>query len=157
VWTCGASSNYDGPGEPCRNADERAKRDEATQPGQDDHTTNEQEADDLTTESTTEIEIAETLPAVLTSAQVTERELRRLETYRGELLADVTDAKAAKALDAKRIEVKKARTTAARICKEQREDAVRIQKEWIAIEKGVAERLAPVETHLETKAARHDT
>lgn len=119
-------------------------------------TTNEQEADDMTTESATEIEIAETLPAVLTSAQVTERELRRLETYRGELLADVTDAKAAKALDAKRIEVKKARTTAARICKEQREDAVRIQKEWIAIEKGVAERLAPVETHLEAEAARHD-
>jgi hypothetical protein len=102
------------------------------------------------------VAIVETLPAVLTAAQVSERELRRLETYRGELLADVTDGKAAKNLDAKRREVKSARTTAARICKEQREEAIKIQKGWIAIEKGIADRLAPVESHLEAEAARHD-
>ncbi len=101
-------------------------------------------------------EIAETLPAPLTSAEVTERELRRLEAYRGEVLADVTDAKAAKALDTKRIEVKKTRTTAARICKSQREEAIRVQREWVAVERAVTERLEVVESHLEDEIARHD-
>lgn len=153
----------DGPGYRCRNADERASRDEATQPPQDDFQEGEtgeagmaenfaaHEADELVAEEI----VAETLPAVLTAAQVTERELRRLEKYRGEILDDVTDPKAAKAIDAKRLEVKRARTTATRICKEQREEAIKVQKGWVAVERGVAERLQPIEDHLEREANRH--
>lgn len=111
----------------------------------------EHEADELIAEEV----VAETLPAVLTAAQVTERELRRLEKYRSEILNDVTDPKAAKAIDAKRLEVKRARTTATRICKEQREEAIKVQKGWVAVERGVAERLQPIEDHLEREANRH--
>lgn len=113
-------------------------------------------AEEEGTEAPAEPEIPETLPVPLTSAQVTERELRRLEAYRGEVLADVTDKKSAKAIDEKRLEVKRARTTAARICKEQREEAIKVQKGWVAIEKGIADRLSPVEDHLEQEAERHD-
>jgi hypothetical protein len=104
----------------------------------------------------TELQDIESLPPQLTSEQITEQVLRRLEAYRGEVLADVTDAKAAQAIDKKRIEVKNARTLTTRICKKQREDAIKTQREWIAVEKGVVERLAPVEEHLEAEAFRHD-
>jgi hypothetical protein len=59
-------------------------------------TTNEQDADDMTTESTTEIEIAETLPAVLTSAQVTERELRlRMRSLASQIRHELSTLRAA--------------------------------------------------------------
>ena len=114
----------------------------------------EDEMDDTTL--TAELEEIETLPAPLTAAQVTERELRRLETYKGAVLADPSDAKSARRLDEMRREVKGVRTTAARICKAEREEAVRIQREWVAVEKQIAERLEPVEDHLRDEAGRHD-
>ena len=72
-----------------------------------------------------EIATTETLPEVLTAAQVTTAELARLEKYRGEVLPDVTDRKAALALDEKRKEVKRIRLVAEKICDGEREEAMR--------------------------------
>jgi hypothetical protein len=151
AWACGARREYDGPGQLCPNRDECRDRDEATQPPEAEPV--EAMTDD---QLAAELEEIESLPAPLTAAQVTERELRRLEGYKGAVLADPADGKAARRLDEMRREVKQVRTTAARICKGEREEAVRIQREWVAVEKAIAERLEPVEDHLRDEAGRHD-
>ena len=86
-----------------------------------------------------EIATTETLPEVLTAAQVTTAELARLEKYRGEVLPDVTDRKAALALDEKRKEVKRIRLVAEKICDGEREEAISALRERWCLACGTAE------------------
>ena len=103
-----------------------------------------------------EITTTETLPEVLTAAQITTAELARLEKYRGEVLPDVTDRKAALALDEKRKEVKRIRLVAEKICDGEREEAMRTNQKWLGIKGDVCGRLKSVEKHLDDEFARHE-
>lgn len=103
-----------------------------------------------------EIATTETLPEVLTAAQVTTAELARLEKYRGEVLPDVTDRKAALALDEKRKEVKRIRLVAEKICDGEREEAMRTNQKWLGIKGDVCGRLKSVEKHLDDEFERHE-
>ena len=102
-----------------------------------------------------EIATTETLPEVLTAAQVTTAELARLEKYRDEVLPDVTDRKAALALDEKRKEVKRIRLVAEKICDGEREEAMRTNQKWLGIRGDVCGRLKSVEKHLDDEFERH--
>ena len=103
-----------------------------------------------------EIATTETLPEVLTAARVTTAELARLEKYRGEVLPDVTDRKAALALDEKRKEVKRIRLVAEKICDGEREEAMRTNQKWLGIKGDVCGRLKSVEKHLDDEFERHE-
>lgn len=49
------------------------------------------------------------------------------------------------------------RVMASKVCKDGREDAVRVQKEWITAEKNVTGQISQVEDHLEGELSRIDT
>lgn len=98
----------------------------------------------------------ETLPAVLTAAQVTSEVIARLKAYSGEVLADVSDRKAAIAIDDKRKEVKRVRLVAAKIIDGEREEAMRTNQRWLDTKREVCGGLEEVEGHLAAEVQRHE-
>jgi hypothetical protein len=99
---------------------------------------------------------ADTLPAVLTKAEITEARLKEIEGWKNMVVADPLDKASAKLADERRLQAKKARTTATRICKDEREEAVKVQKWWVQMDKDVAGRIEPVEAHLQAIVDRYD-
>lgn len=162
-WKCGATSNYDAPGEPCPNRDERAARDETTQPPE----AEDPEAMSQTTETEPTQEVVvypevSTLPAIKPLADAALEKLglavkvvERLKGYRQLVLSDLTDKKAATDLDEKRKEVKRFRVAWTNACKEGRADARAIADAWVKAEKTLVEDFEQIEGHLEKQVEAH--
>jgi len=108
-----------------------------------------------TTEPTTEQESQDTLPAPLTSKEITTAKIEELEQFRNLVLSDLTDRAAAKDLDAKRREVKRVRCAAESICDAEREEAMRTNQKWITLKGDIAKRLKTVEIHLDAQYELH--
>ena len=87
---------------------------------------------DETQQPTTEQE--DTLPAPLTSKEITTEKIASLEQYKNLVLSDLTDKAAAKSIDEKRREVKRVRCAAEPICDAEREEAMREDAEQLKLE-----------------------
>jgi hypothetical protein len=171
-WTCGASSNYDGPGDPCRNRDERTTRDETTQPPEAEEPEAVQFQIDPTetpandTEATAPAVVypeVSTLPAIKPLADAALERLglavavvEKLKGYKQLVLADLTDKKAANDLNEKRKEVKRFRVAWANACKEGRAEANAIADAWVKAQKTLVEDFEQVEDHLERQVEAHE-
>ncbi|NMW21420.1 MAG: hypothetical protein HKK67_07270 [Chlorobiaceae bacterium] len=91
----------------------------------------------------------------LRKENVIESELKAIElNYRGLKIAGIDDTSGIKIVADARKYCKKLRTTAERICKAGREDAIQEQKRWLQVEKYVVDRIKSVETELSTEENR---
>lgn len=93
--------------------------------------------------------VTETLPAVLTGAEITEARLQEIEGWKNYTISDPLDKAGAKEADRLRLLAKADRCTAVRICDGEREEVMRQNQWWIATKKRVVERIEPVEEHLQ--------
>ena len=97
----------------------------------------------------------DTLPVQLTSKEITTEKIASLEQYKNLVLSDLTDKAAAKSIDEKRREVKRARCLAESICDAEREEAMRTNQRWLNLKGDIAKRLKAVEIHLDTQFELH--
>jgi hypothetical protein len=100
--------------------------------------------------------VAETLPSILTAAEITERRLREIEAWKGFVAADPLDKAAAKRAGDLRKAAKRARTTASSIIKQEREEAMRTNQWWLKLEREICARIEPVEDHLQAIEDAHE-
>lgn len=80
----------------------------------------------------------------------------RLLSYKDLVLADLTDKKAAKEIDARRLEVKRARVAWERECEDGREESNAISKGWTTAQKVLADPFKEVEKHLAEQVEAHE-
>lgn len=80
----------------------------------------------------------------------------RLLSYKDLVLADLTDKKAAKEIDARRLEVKRARVAWERECEDCREESNAISKGWTTAQKVLADPFKEVEKHLAEQVEAHE-
>ncbi len=93
----------------------------------------------------------------LRKEHVIESELKSIElNYRGLKIAGPDDTAGMKIVADARKYCKRLRTTAERICKAGREDAVAEQKRWLQVEKYVVDRIKPIEAELVAEELRID-
>ena len=91
----------------------------------------------------------------LRKENVIESELKSIElNYRGLKIAGINDTTGIKIVSDARKYCKKLRTTAERICKAGRQDAIAEQNRWLQAEKYVVDRIKAVETELTAEETR---
>ena len=91
----------------------------------------------------------------LRKENVIESELKSIElNYRGLKIAGIDDTTGIKIVSDARKYCKKLRTTAERICKAGRQDAIAEQNRWLQAEKYVVDRIKAVETELTAEETR---
>lgn len=104
-----------------------------------------------------ELSLEKTIETKLVQSNVTEQVLVALkEKYGGMKLKSIDDKESYLEIKAAARECGKVRTLAVKVCKDGREAAVKIQKEWIATEKRVVGRVAEVEDALDAEIVRFD-
>jgi len=104
-------------------------------------------------EENTETTIVSPIEKALAKENVTNQVIQKLkESYLGLKINGLEDKKGFKAVEDARKECKSIRTLAVRICKKGREDAIQIQKDWIAKEKEVVAEIEIVEGYLESES-----
>jgi len=92
------------------------------------------------------------ITAELVKANVTEAMLQKIKKdYLPLKINGINDSDGYKQVHEARMTCVKLRTTTEKICKKGREEAVRIQKEWLAKEKEVVNQIQEVELHLKTQ------
>jgi len=97
----------------------------------------------------------DTLPAVLTGAQITEARLQEIDSWKNYVVADPLDEAGAREADRLRLLAKADRCTTVRICDDERDSALRQNKWWIAVKKRVSDRIGAVEDHLQAIVDAH--
>jgi hypothetical protein len=111
-------------------------------------------------EQTTEVQelsLEKVIQTKLVQNNVTDQVLTALkDRYSGLKLKELDDKESYLEIKAAVKDCAKVRNLAVKVCKEGREDAVRIQKLWVAKEKEVVARVAEVETPLDEEIAKFD-
>ena len=139
IWACGAESD-DGPGKRCPYA-------KSPEPVQNDDPSSET-MEEVAIEPET-VTPTETLPAVLTAAEITEARLQEIESWGKYVVSDPSDKDGAKRAGEVRRRAKAVRTEAARICNAERDEAKRQNQWWLDLRNAVVARIEPVEAHLQ--------
>lgn len=104
-------------------------------------------------EENTETTTVSPIEKALAKENVTNQVIQKLKkNYLGLTINGLEDKKGFKAVEDARKECKSIRTLAVRICKKGREDAIQIQKDWIAKEKEVVAEIEIVEGYLESES-----
>lgn len=104
-----------------------------------------------------EISIEKKIETELVKANVTQAVINTLkDRYSGMKLASLTDKESYLELKAAAKECSKIRNLAVKCCKSGREDAIAIQKLWVAKEKEVVAEISSVETPLDNEIAKFD-
>ena len=99
---------------------------------------------------TTNVEVVSPIETALAQNNITAQVIERLKTdYLGLKINGLEDKAGFKKVEDARKECKALRNLAANICKKGREDAIKIQKDWIAKEKEVVSDISQVEDYLE--------
>lgn len=110
-----------------------------------------------TTSDVIEISLEKKIETELVKANVTQAVINTLkDRYSGMKLASLTDKESYLELKAAAKECSKIRNLAVKCCKAGREDAIAIQKLWVAKEKEVVAEIASVETPLDEEIAKFD-
>lgn len=110
-----------------------------------------------TTTDVQELSLEKVIETRLVQSNVTERVLAELKEKYGSLkLKALDDKQSYLEVKAAAKDCAKVRNLAVRVCKEGREDAVKVQKLWVAKEKEVVGRVAEVETPLDAELAKFE-
>lgn len=110
-----------------------------------------------TTSEVIEISLEKKIEHELVKANVTQAVINTLkDRYSGMKLASLTDKESYLELKAAAKECSKIRNLAVKCCKAGREDAIAIQKLWVAKEKEVVAEISSVETPLDEEIAKFD-
>lgn len=110
-----------------------------------------------TTSEVIEISLETKIEHELVKANVTQAVINTLkDRYSGMKLASLTDKESYLELKAAAKECSKIRNLAVKCCKAGREDAIAIQKLWVAKEKEVVAEISSVETPLDNEIAKFD-
>lgn len=110
-----------------------------------------------TTSEVIEISLETKIEHELVKANVTQAVINTLkDRYSGMKLASLTDKESYLELKSAAKECSKIRNLAVKCCKAGREDAIAIQKLWVAKEKEVVAEIASVETPLDEEIAKFD-
>lgn len=105
----------------------------------------------------TQLEVIEAnvIETALIKNNITDQIINGLkESYLGLTINGIEDKEGFKKVEEGRKEAKKLRCLAVNICKTGREEAIKIQKDWIEKEKEVVAKIVEVESHLETESNR---
>lgn len=92
----------------------------------------------------------------LIKENVTEKVIKELQQFKSLTIKGIEDKEGYKAANEARITCKNLRVLAEKVCKAGREEAITIQKQWIAKEKEVTGQISEVEDYLKTEQARID-
>jgi len=104
-----------------------------------------------------ELSLEKTIETKLVQSNVTDAVLSALkEKYGNMKLKAIDDKESYLEIKVAARECAKVRTLAVKVCKEGREEAVKVQKEWIATEKRVVGKVAEVEDALDAEIERFD-
>jgi trichohyalin len=104
-------------------------------------------------ETIQEATLVSPIETALAKENVTNQVIQKLrENYLGLTINGIEDKQGFKKVEEARKECKSIRNLAVRICKKGREDAIQIQKEWIAKEKEVVAAIEEVEGYLESQS-----
>lgn len=104
-----------------------------------------------------ELSLTKTIETKLVQSNVTDAVLSALkEKYGNMKLKAIDDKESYLEIKSAARECAKVRTLAVKVCKEGREEAVKVQKEWIATEKRVVGKVAEVEDALDAEIQRFD-
>ena len=104
-----------------------------------------------------ELSLEKVMETKLVQNNITERVLAELKEKYGNLkLAAVDDKESYLEVKAAARDCAKVRNLAIRVCKEGRDEAVKIQKQWVAKEKEVVAKVAEVEGPLDAEIAKFD-
>lgn len=104
-----------------------------------------------------EVSLVKTIETKLVQSNVTDAVLAALKDKYGSMkLKAIDDKESYLEIKVAARECAKVRTLAVKVCKEGREEAVKIQKEWIATEKSVVGKVAEVEDALDAEIQRFD-
>jgi hypothetical protein len=110
-----------------------------------------------TTTEVQELSLEKVMETKLVQNNVTDRVLGELKEKYGNLrLAAIDDKESYLEIKAAARDCAKVRNLAVRVCKEGRDEAVKIQKQWVAKEKEVVGKVAEVEDPLDAEIARFD-
>lgn len=102
---------------------------------------------------TTEVQEVSVIETALQKANVTEAVIAKLKAdYMGLTISGLDDKIGFKNVEDARKECKGLRVLTEKICKAGREEAVKIQKDWIAKEKEVSAQISEVENYLEAQS-----
>lgn len=102
-------------------------------------------------EEKTKILPADSITSQLVKQNITEQALAEMETFLELEIRDIHDKEGYEAVDKARKICKNTRVLTTKICKAGREEAIKVQKQWIGTEKDITGRIDKVETALEAK------
>lgn len=98
----------------------------------------------------TEVKEVSVIETALVKANVTQQIISKLKTdYMSLKINGIEDKEGFKKMDAGRKEAKKLRCLAVNICEEGRENAVKVQRDWLAKQKEVVKDISEVEDYCE--------
>lgn len=104
-----------------------------------------------------EISLDKTIETALVKQNVTQAVIAALkDKYGGMTLKSLDDKESYLEIKAAARDCSKLRNLASKVCKEGREDAIKIQKLWVAKEKEVIGQIAEVENPLDAEIAKYD-
>jgi hypothetical protein len=93
----------------------------------------------------------EPILAELAKANVTEAVIAQIKTFKELQIADIHDKEGYETVHKARMLCKKTRVLTTNTCKAGREEAIRVQKQWISVEKNITAQIEEVENDLEAK------
>jgi hypothetical protein len=97
------------------------------------------------------IKVEETIPKELVKVNVTETALMEMEKFLSLEIRGLDDKEGYKAVDEARKMCKATRVLTKKVCEDQRAEYIRLQKQWIAVQNGITDRVEKVELALEEK------
>ena len=102
------------------------------------------------------IEVTNPIEQALMKENVTDKVIKELQQFKKLSIQGIDDKEGYKAANEARIQCKNVRVLAVKICKKGREEAIKIQKDWIAKENEVTAQISEVEDYLKAEQDRVD-